>query len=192
MRELPRNALASAFVSHHTSHPDARARADRGLGMIKSLTIETFSEEQTIALGEAIGRVLLPEDAIYLTGDLGSGKTRLAKGIVSAAALVSAEEVVSPSFTLINRFNGAFPVYHADLYRIERDQVEDIGLEESLDLGGALIVEWGEKIQASPEAALRVTVHFTKDEYSRRIVFEWTDFGNWAARLPQAVSQWMG
>lgn len=157
--------------------------------MMNSLTIETLTEEQTVLLGRAIGRILRPGDAISLIGDLGSGKTHLAKGIVSAATPTPAEEVVSPTFTLINIFEGDFPVYHADLYRIEGDQVDDIGLEEALDLGGALIVEWGEKIQNCLESALTVTIHFTQDEHIRRMVFEWNDFEAWASRLPQALYQ---
>ena len=95
--------------------------------------IHTSSEEETIRLGEAIGRLLTSGDTILLVGELGSGKTRLAKGIVSAATGVLYDEVVSPTFTLINRFEGTFPVHHADLYRLHTDQIDGIGLDDALE-----------------------------------------------------------
>ena len=85
--------------------------------------LTTNSEAETIALGSAIGAVLRPTDVIMIEGELGSGKTQLAKGIVSVAADVPTDDVVSPTFTLVNTFEGAFPVHHADLYRLEPDQL---------------------------------------------------------------------
>ncbi|MCX5862067.1 MAG: tRNA (adenosine(37)-N6)-threonylcarbamoyltransferase complex ATPase subunit type 1 TsaE [Deltaproteobacteria bacterium] len=160
--------------------------------MLKTLIIETCSEEQTIMLGEAIGKILEPGDVIYLEGDLGSGKTRLAKGIISAATCVSADEVVSPSFTLINRFEGDFPVYHADLYRIDADQVEDIGLEEPLSFGSALVVEWAEKMPPTGDPVLEAVIQYAEKECFRKIVFQWSDDGPWANRFTEALSAWTG
>lgn len=134
-------------------------------------------------MGSAIGRILGPRDVVLLTGALGSGKTRLAKGIVSAAAKVPQEEVVSPTFTLVNTFEGDFPVNHADLYRVEPSHVAGIGLEDLLDEGGALVVEWAEKIPGLLEDPLEIDMSYTEDDNSRKIVLRWSAEGPWNRRL---------
>jgi tRNA threonylcarbamoyladenosine biosynthesis protein TsaE len=154
--------------------------------MLKTMEIRTTSEEETIRLGLRIGKMLRPEDVVLLLGDLGAGKTRLAKGIVSAATGVSPEEVVSPSFTLINRFEGHFPVHHADLYRIEADQIDSLGLEEALAEGGALIVEWAEKAPVLDSDALRVVITYGPSEQDRRILIRWKEEGAWDDRIESA------
>lgn len=151
--------------------------------------INTTSEEATVALGFSIGRILEPGDVILLEGALGSGKTRLAKGIVAAAAGVSPDEVVSPTFTLINSYEGPFPVHHADLYRLEFEQVESIGLEDTVAEGGVLVVEWGEKIRGFGHDPLIITIRSSVDEDTRRIVLEWRSGGSWAARIEKIMEQ---
>lgn len=151
--------------------------------MLKKLEVETASEEETMELGRAIGTVLKPRDTVLLTGDLGAGKTRLAKGIISAATGVEPDEVVSPTFTLINRFEGDFAVDHADLYRIEADQIDSIGLDEVLAETGALIVEWAEKLSDVDADSLRIYISYTQREDSRRIVLEWLEGGIWHQRI---------
>jgi len=152
--------------------------------------IRTSSEEETIQLGEAIGRVLKPGDTVHLVGDLGSGKTRLAKGIVSAATGVPPDEVVSPTFTLINRFDGAFPVHHADLYRVQGQDIYGIGLEDALEEGGALVVEWAEKIPEPEEDALTVSINYAGWSNNRRIVLEWRSDGSWDSRMDTVLEKW--
>jgi tRNA threonylcarbamoyl adenosine modification protein YjeE len=158
--------------------------------MLKSWEIETRSEQETIELGRALGIILRPGDIILLEGELGSGKTRLAKGIVSAAAGVSPDEVVSPTFTLINSFEGNFPVHHADLYRLDADRIEGFGLEETVDEGGALVVEWAEKIRGFGDDPLRILI-LSSDAGGddRRIVLEWNEEGSWAERIDNAVKE---
>lgn len=156
--------------------------------MVKSIEIRTFSEEETFRLGLGIGTILKPEDVVLLVGDLGAGKTRMAKGIVSGATRVSPDEVVSPSFTLVNRFDGDFPVHHADLYRIEAEQIEGIGLEEALEEGGALIVEWAEKAPLLDPDALLISIGYCADEQERRILIQWTEEGSWDERIEAGVS----
>jgi tRNA threonylcarbamoyladenosine biosynthesis protein TsaE len=155
--------------------------------MLKTLEITSRSEEDTFRLGTAIGGILRPGDTVFMIGELGSGKTRLAKGIVFAAAGIPPEEVVSPTFTLMNRFEGDFDVYHADLYRLAPDHVEGIGLEDALDQGGALIVEWAERIRSFEEDPLVVRIHFGAESDSRRISLEWQNEGSWGMRLEDAV-----
>jgi len=154
--------------------------------------IRTFSEEQTTRLGEAIGRHLKPGDMVFLTGELGAGKTRLAKGIVSASTGVPHDEVVSPTFTLVNRFEGPFPVHHADLYRLQGDQIEGIGLDDALDEGGALVVEWGERVAQPDSAVLTVTIVPVGVTEERRIVLEFQDAETWAQRVESIFTEWCG
>jgi tRNA threonylcarbamoyladenosine biosynthesis protein TsaE len=151
--------------------------------MLKTLEITSASEDDTFELGTLIGRLLRSGDTVLLMGELGSGKTRLAKGIVSAAADATPEEVVSPTFTLINQFQGTLDVYHADLYRLAPDQTEGIGLEDALDQGGALIVEWAERLTTFPEDSLAVYMRFAEDPDSRKIILEWNEDGSWQDRL---------
>jgi tRNA threonylcarbamoyladenosine biosynthesis protein TsaE len=151
--------------------------------MVKEFEIITFSEQETIRLGSAIGKMLIPGDLILLIGELGAGKTRLAKGIVSAATGIDPDEVVSPTFTLINCFEGPFQVCHADMYRIDPQQIEGIGLEDALDDGAALIVEWAEKIPDLDEDPLRIYVRYHEEEDQRQFRLEWREDGLWHDRM---------
>jgi tRNA threonylcarbamoyladenosine biosynthesis protein TsaE len=115
---------------------------------LESRTYLTNSEEETIALG----RELAPElhGVVLLIGNLGAGKTTLAKGIVEGRGVAPADAVSSPTFTLIHQYGVAeHPVYHVDLYRLdEARQVESLGLDE-LFAGGALVMlEWAERFPA--------------------------------------------
>jgi tRNA threonylcarbamoyladenosine biosynthesis protein TsaE len=151
--------------------------------MFGTLEIHSSSEEQTIRMAETIGRMLEPGDVILLTGDLGSGKTRIAKGIVSAATGVPADEVVSPTFTLINRFGDDFPVHHADLYRIDANSLMEIGLEDALEEEGALVIEWAEKVRDLFENPLEIEIMYAESEDERNIVIRWSRNSSWDGRL---------
>ena len=155
--------------------------------MLNTLEIHTSSEQETIHVGEAIGTILRPLDTVLMIGELGSGKTRLAKGMISRATGVSPNEVVSPTFTLINRFDGDFPVYHADLYRIESDQIYGIGLEDALEEGGALIIEWAEKGESFDEDPLTIFIQFGREDDCRRIVLQWPKNSSWNERIVEVL-----
>lgn len=106
--------------------------------------LSTNSEEETIALGEQLARELPPRGVVLLIGNLGAGKTTLAKGIVKGLGAAASEEVSSPTYTLIHEYSPR--VYHVDLYRIERHQeVLTLGLEEIFDRDAIVLVEWGER-----------------------------------------------
>ena len=108
-------------------------------------TYRTTSEEETIALGERLARTLPPHGGVLLTGNLGAGKTMLAKGIVSGLGAAPAEEVSSPTFTLIHEY-GNGRVYHVDLYRLEEPrELATLGLEELFDQDALVLIEWGER-----------------------------------------------
>jgi tRNA threonylcarbamoyladenosine biosynthesis protein TsaE len=101
----------------------------------------TRSPAETRALGVALANVLEPGDVVLLAGELGTGKTELAKGI--GAGLGVKEPIVSPTFTIAREYEGRLALVHADLYRLERgEEVLDLGLEERDD--GVTVVEWGD------------------------------------------------
>jgi tRNA threonylcarbamoyladenosine biosynthesis protein TsaE len=106
----------------------------------------TASEEETIALGERIAHELPMKGVVLLIGDLGAGKTTLAKGIVKGLGAAAPEEVSSPTFTLIHEYGGEGHVYHVDLYRLEEArEVETLGLEELFQREAVVLIEWGER-----------------------------------------------
>jgi tRNA threonylcarbamoyladenosine biosynthesis protein TsaE len=110
----------------------------------------TASEEETVALGERLAAALPPGATVLLLGNLGAGKTTLAKGIVKGLGAAEPEEVTSPTFTLVHEYRGAAKtVYHVDLYRLEEArEAEALGLEELFDSGSVVLVEWGERFPA--------------------------------------------
>ena len=112
---------------------------------MKSRRTITNSAEETIALGREIARELRSHAVVLLIGNLGAGKTTLAKGIVSGLGLADVDEVTSPTFTLIHEY-GDGRLYHIDLYRLDTaPQVAGLGLDEILARDAIVLIEWGER-----------------------------------------------
>lgn len=106
----------------------------------------TSSEEQTIALGEQLARQWPPPGVMLLIGDLGAGKTTLAKGIASALGAARPEDVSSPTFPLIHEYGDPPLVYHIDLYRLDTlEEVRTLGLDEVLARPALILLEWAER-----------------------------------------------
>jgi len=106
----------------------------------------TTSEAETFAAGFEMAGALAPGDIVLLTGNLGAGKTALARGLAAGLG-VDPEEVRSPTFTLVNPYRGRCPVHHIDLYRIERAlDLDELGLDEIFGGDGVAIVEWAERL----------------------------------------------
>jgi tRNA threonylcarbamoyladenosine biosynthesis protein TsaE len=107
----------------------------------------THSAEETIALGRSLADTLLPPKIILLRGDLGAGKTTLVKGIAEAFQAASAEDVTSPTFTLVHEYHGPeVNLFHIDLYRVDTPrQLETLGLDDLMSENSILLIEWGEK-----------------------------------------------
>lgn len=106
----------------------------------------TASEEETIALGEGFARQLPARAVVLLIGNLGAGKTTLAKGIVQGLGAAPPDEVSSPTFTLIHEYGDARRVYHIDLYRLdEAREVATLGLDDLFDQEAVILIEWGER-----------------------------------------------
>lgn len=105
------------------------------------LTFISSSEDETYSLGESIGELVEAGQIILLSGDLGAGKTVLAQGICAGLGVL--EDVTSPTFNIINEYEGDFIVYHMDLYRLEKDEeLYDLAIEEYLESDGVVIIEW--------------------------------------------------
>jgi tRNA threonylcarbamoyladenosine biosynthesis protein TsaE len=126
----------------------------------------TRSEEQTIALGETLARELPPRAVVLLIGNLGAGKTTLAKGIVKGLGVAAPEEVSSPAFTLIHEYGAPSKVYHVDLYRIDRPRdLETLGLEELFEKDAVILIEWGERFpELLPPDRLEIRLEQGQDE----------------------------
>lgn len=119
------------------------------------------SPETTFEIGVSIGSRLKAKDIVCLTGELGSGKTTLIKGIAGGAGVK--DRVTSPSFKLINEYTGKVPFYHFDLYRLERvDDIQQIGYEEYFYGNGITVVEWAEKLkELLPAERIEIYLFYT-------------------------------
>jgi tRNA threonylcarbamoyladenosine biosynthesis protein TsaE len=106
----------------------------------------SHSAEETLAKGRELAAALKPPVIVMLSGELGSGKTTLAKGMISGLGAAREEDVTSPTFTLVHVFHNHCKVYHVDLYRIEGfHDLESLGLEDALEENAIVIVEWSER-----------------------------------------------
>lgn len=136
-------------------------------------SLQSVSPEVTEELGELLGARLIPGDVVALVGELGTGKTCFTRGIARGLRIDRTVPIVSPSFTLINEYPGPIPLYHFDLYRIERDsQIFDLGYQEYFFGEGVTVIEWGEKAEAFlPEEHIRVSFTFSGDT-NRKIIIK--------------------
>lgn len=133
----------------------------------------TATEAETIELGRKIARALPPRAVVLLIGNLGAGKTTLAKGIVNGLGAAEIEEVASPTFTLIHEYGGG-KVFHIDLYRMEdaRD-VATLGLEDVFDREAVVLIEWGERFpQLMPPERVEIRIEAADNDEREIVVTE--------------------
>ena len=118
----------------------------------------SHSVEETEAIGEQLGRSLDRGSVVAYLGGLGMGKTAFTRGL--ARGLGCRSRVTSPTFTIVNEYNGPTPLFHFDMYRLEsEDALFDIGWEDYLDRGGVCAVEWSENVEdALPPDTVHVTI----------------------------------
>ena len=128
---------------------------------------ETHSAEETIDLGRQIASRLPRRAVVLLIGNLGAGKTTLAKGIISGLGAATPEEVSSPTFTLIHEYGR---VYHIDLYRLDRpEELATLGLDEIFDRDAIVLIEWGERFpQLMPPD--RIEIHLRAGDGDTRVI----------------------
>lgn len=136
-------------------------------------SFDTHSDEETRALGRQLAKLLPETGVVLLIGDLGTGKTTLAKGIVEGRHAATADEVSSPTFTLIHEYGNPVRVYHADLYRLDtEEEVRRLGIEELFDRAALVVVEWGERFPRLFPAN-RIEIHISHTgENDRRFVYD--------------------
>ncbi|HTH43039.1 MAG TPA: tRNA (adenosine(37)-N6)-threonylcarbamoyltransferase complex ATPase subunit type 1 TsaE [Terracidiphilus sp.] len=114
----------------------------------------TQSSADTVEVGRKLARLLEPPQLLLLRGELGTGKTTLVKGIAEALEAAEADEVTSPTFTLLHEYDGTrngkpLKIYHLDVYRLEVErQLETLGLDELLTPDALIFVEWGDKFKS--------------------------------------------
>jgi tRNA threonylcarbamoyladenosine biosynthesis protein TsaE len=128
-------------------------------------TYRSSSEPETIALGERLARELPRKGTVLLIGNLGAGKTTLAKGIVNGLDAAPPDEVSSPTYTLIHEY-GNGRVYHIDLYRLEElREVATLGLDEIFDRDAIVLIEWGERFpEMLPRERTEIRIRALSDD----------------------------
>ena len=153
------------------------------------ITINTMNAESTFNLGIELGSVCRGGELIALNGELGAGKTWLAKGI--GKGLHISEPIHSPTFTLINEYHGRISMVHVDFYRLNYvDEVYNLGLDEYLDHGHVVVIEWADKFaSALPPDYLHIQITSPGDS-SRQLKV--TQAGNSCGHLFQALNRIKG
>jgi tRNA threonylcarbamoyladenosine biosynthesis protein TsaE len=156
-----------------------------------SVTIESSSEERSAALGEAIGGILEPGDVVALWGELGAGKTFLAGSIARGLRIPRTIPITSPTFTLINEYDGRLHLYHLDLYRLgDPSEVDTLPWREALYGTGVAVIEWPERlgdlipperwdivIEILGDEARRFTIRAHGDRNEERLSGSWDALG---------------
>ncbi len=133
------------------------------------MIIESQSTEETIELGMRLGIALEAGDVVGLVGDLGAGKTHFVKGVALGIGVADARVVTSPTFVLMNSYEGRLPLRHYDLYRLDAVELESLGYFD-LRTSSAIVVEWAEK--AGEALGERLEVLFeTTGATTRRLTF---------------------
>jgi tRNA threonylcarbamoyladenosine biosynthesis protein TsaE len=132
---------------------------------------ETASEAETEQAGERLADDLAAGAVVLLYGDLGAGKTAFVRGLARGFG-ASPDDVSSPTFTIIQEYAGTtFTLYHVDLYRLEPAEVDDLGLDDLIDAGGIVAIEWAERWNGRPADVVEVTIEHLGGD-ARRITIK--------------------
>ena len=148
------SSTGAALSKHNSAELAKFDPAVTKLRKPQTLEFETKSGNGTIALGRKLAELLTPPRVMILSGDLGAGKTTLVKGIAAAVGAAEADEVTSPTFTLVHEYSGSLDgntvkLLHLDLYRLDTErQLEPLGLEEMQTPDAVILIEWGEKFKS--------------------------------------------
>jgi tRNA threonylcarbamoyladenosine biosynthesis protein TsaE len=156
------------------------------------MKLKSESVEQTFNIAKSLGQLAQEGDIICLNGDLGVGKTHFAKGL--AAGLGINEHITSPTYTIVNEYEGTKKLYHFDVYRLgEPDEIYDIGYEDYLNGSGVVLIEWADLIEELLRHA-RLEIRLAKgnidlehNENYREIDF--TAFGEYYSRIIEEMAE---
>ena len=143
----------------------------------KCVTYVANSTQETVRLGKFLGHCLKSGDFVALVGELGSGKTWFAKGLALGLGVSPKAVITSPSFALMNEYQGRIPLFHMDVYRLEKlSAFLSAGLEEYFHEEGVVAMEWADRWpEILPRQKVTVNMQIL-DELSRRIVFSGSHF----------------
>jgi tRNA threonylcarbamoyladenosine biosynthesis protein TsaE len=131
-----------------------------------SAEIVSTSERDTLAAGEELARSLSPGDVVLLYGELGAGKTAFVRGLARGLGADPAE-VSSPTFTLVQEYRGRVTLFHVDLYRLDEQEVDDLGLDELVAGDGVVAVEWAERWRGRPDDVIEVRIEDAGEDRRR-------------------------
>lgn len=126
----------------------------------------TSSEDETSAAGERLAPRLHGGDVVLLYGDLGAGKTAFVRGLARGLG-ASADEVSSPTFTLVQEYQGRVTLYHVDLYRLDPAEIDDLGLDELVSGDGVVAIEWADRWRGRPDDVIEVRLEEIGEERRR-------------------------
>jgi tRNA threonylcarbamoyladenosine biosynthesis protein TsaE len=136
----------------------------------ESVRVETSTESETVAAGEALGRELKAGNVVLLHGDLGAGKTAFVRGLARGIG-ANPDEVSSPTFTIVQEYEGSSAtLYHVDLYRLEPGEVDDLGLEDLVSSDGIVAIEWAERWGGRPQGEGVAEVSIDDAGEDRRVI----------------------
>ena len=136
------------------------------------LRFDTSSAEETEAAGREIAGRLPRSGVVLLIGNLGAGKTTMAKGIVEGLGVAGADEVTSPTYTIVHEYGDPVQIYHVDLYRLETvEEVRGLGLDDLLESEALVLIEWGERFPELFTRKRHEIVLTATGEFSRSIEF---------------------
>jgi tRNA threonylcarbamoyladenosine biosynthesis protein TsaE len=134
---------------------------------VTDAVLATSSETETVAAGEALGLTLQPGQVVLLYGDLGAGKTAFVRGIARGIG-ADPDEVSSPTFTIVQEYAGrSMTLYHVDLYRLDPEEIDDLGLEDLVAGDGVVAIEWSERWRGRPTDVVEVRLEDAGDEQRR-------------------------
>ena len=137
-------------------------------GTMSPTEVVTSSPEETMEVGRQLADRLHPPVLVLLSGELGSGKTTITKGIINGLGVAREEEVTSPTFTLVHVFHNHVRVYHVDLYRVDGfHDLESLALEDAFAEPAVVIIEWAERFALRTDWP-RVEIRLEHVETDRR------------------------
>ena len=137
--------------------------------LMRNLELVSNSPEETIEIGRRIGRQLKGGEGVGICGALGAGKTHLVKGKAAGAGAQESGQVTSPTFVIVNEYEGRFDLYHVDVYRVNSiDQFEMLGFDDFCYPGSVVLIEWADKIESALRAIDYIRIELAHGGETRR------------------------